>query len=110
MYGGGGIDQFIFNTAPGITNVDQINDFEVNVDKIDFDDDIFTALGPLGALNASRFKIGGSATDASDRIIYNTATGDLFYDKDGTGGAVQVRIAVLDTGLLLDADDFRIIA
>jgi Ca2+-binding RTX toxin-like protein len=109
LYGSSGVDQFVFNTALGATNVDNVEDFEINLDKIVLDDDIFAAAGPVGALAVARFKIGAAATDATDRIIYNSVTGELFYDKDGTGGAAQVKFANIDTGLLLDAGDFSII-
>ena len=107
--GGAGVDQFIFNSVLRVTNVDEVQDFEVNIDKIVLDNDIFTALGITGPLAAGRFKIGAAATDANDRIIYNDATGGLFYDKDGIGGAAQIKFAVLDPALLMDAGDFRVI-
>jgi Ca2+-binding RTX toxin-like protein len=56
------------------------------------------------AANAS-----GTAQDASDRIIYETDTGKLFYDSNGStaGGAVQ--FALLGTGLALTNADFFIV-
>ena len=36
-----------------------------------------------------------SASDADDRFIYNTATGELFFDVDGSGDAGSVHIATL---------------
>ncbi len=110
LYGGSDIDQFVFESALGAANADSIEDFEVDLDKIMLDNDIFTALGAPGTLAAARFRIGANAADASDRIIYDSATGNLYYDRDGTGGAAKVQFATLDTALALDAGDFRIIA
>ena len=56
------------------------------------------------AANAS-----GTAQDASERIIYETNTGKLFYDSNGSavGGAVQ--FAKLTTGLAVTNADFNIV-
>ena len=35
----------------------------------------------------------GAAQDADDRIIFNAATGNLFYDRDGTGAAAALQFA-----------------
>jgi len=47
-------------------------------------------------LTASAFVYGTAAADASDRIIFNEATGALVYDRDGTGSAAAVQFATLD--------------
>jgi Ca2+-binding RTX toxin-like protein len=49
------------------------------------------------------------AQDANDRILYNTTSGVLFYDPDGTGGRAAVAIAVLKGAPLLTHDAFAII-
>jgi Ca2+-binding RTX toxin-like protein len=62
----------------------------------------------------SDFLIGGGAmgvTSASQRFIYNTSTGALFFDADGnqTGfGAVQ--IATLSNKPLIGGNDIFVIA
>jgi Ca2+-binding RTX toxin-like protein len=48
----------------------------------------------------------GNATDASDRIIYETDTGRLYFDRDGTGAASKVHFATLDKNLALTHGDF----
>jgi Ca2+-binding RTX toxin-like protein len=107
LTGGGGGDEFVFNTAlNATTNVDRIEDF-AGSDLIHLDNAVFTGIG--AGLGPGEFRIGTSAADASDRIIYNSVTGALFFDADGAGGAGQVRFAMLDPGLALSNADFLMI-
>jgi len=110
LHGFGGADTFAFTTALGAGNIDTVGDFVAGTDKIGLDDAIFTGLA-LGALNANAFFSGAGATahDADDRIVYDSATGALFFDADGIGGAGQVQFATLSTGLVLAASDFQVI-
>ncbi len=39
-------------------------------------------------------------------MIYNSSTGELFYDHDGLGSVAQVKIAQLASGLALSAASF----
>ncbi|MFI0848345.1 hypothetical protein [Mesorhizobium sp. IMUNJ 23232] len=100
-------DLFVFNTVLGATNVDTITDFQVNLDIIQLDDAIFTAIGAV--LDAGEFvsNINGEATLATQRIVYNAVTGDLFFDVDGLSGVAGVRFAKLAAGLALDHLDFQ---
>jgi Ca2+-binding RTX toxin-like protein len=107
--GGSDQDQFVFNTALGATNIDLVDGFSITNDTVMLDNDIFTAAGPIGTLTTGRFHIGAAAGDAGDRIIYDSITGALYYDSDGTGGAAQVQFATMPTLLLLTAADFQII-
>jgi len=70
--------------------------------------DFKTAIG--GNLSADDFVKGGAAGDASDRLIYNSSTGALYYDPDGVGGTAQQQIATLSKNLGLTAADFLLIA
>jgi Ca2+-binding RTX toxin-like protein len=109
LVGRGGKDKFVFSTdATNHPNVDTIRDFTVNVDKIIIDTEVFQ-LGLPGVLAAALFHIGAHAADASNRIIYNPNTGALFYDHDGRGGDVQVKMAQLGAHLALDYADFVVI-
>ena len=95
-------------SAPGSGNVDRIMDFNVRDDTFWLDDSVFPGLA-LGALPSGAFAKGTSATQADDRIIYDSKTGNLYFDPDGLGGTQQMLIASLDTGLKLTAADFTVI-
>jgi VCBS repeat-containing protein len=109
LLGLGGADVFRFTAALGGGNVDAIGDFSVADDTIALDDAVFTQIGGLGALNANAFVTGSAAADADDRIIYDSATGQLFYDADGNGIGAAVQFATLASGLALTANDFQVI-
>jgi Ca2+-binding RTX toxin-like protein len=107
LAGGSGADIFQFTAALG-GNVDTITDYVVADDSMVLDSAIFSSL-VAGALPAGRFVVGAGAVDGNDFIIYNSATGDLFYDADGVGGVAQVRFAHLSAGLALTASEFTVI-
>jgi Ca2+-binding RTX toxin-like protein len=115
LSGGKGKDVFVFGTKTNkSTNVDRINDFSVKDDTIWLDNAVFTKIGKgteakPGKLGKDLFWTGKAAHDASDRIIYDKATGALYYDQDGTGRAAQVKIATLKKNLFLTEKDFFVI-
>ena len=101
----------MFKTNLGAgANFDKITDFDPANDLFHLDNAVFTGL-VNGALAASAFaaNLSGVATDALDRIIYETDTGDLFFDVDGNGAAGRVRFAQITAGLPLTAADFLVI-
>ena len=108
LFGGAGQDSFLFNTAPSPANFDVVSAFSPVDDRFLLENAIFTGLGATGTLSAGAFRIGGTAGDASDRIIYDNTSGRLYYDADGTGAAVQVQIALV-LATPLTAADFVII-
>ncbi|HUH50128.1 MAG TPA: calcium-binding protein, partial [Mycoplana sp.] len=112
LTGGRGSDAFVFNTALGSKNIDKISDFDTKADIIRLDDGIFRGL-KTGGLSQDAFRIGTAAADASDRIVYNNATGALSFDRDGSGSAYKaVQFAVLSPGLKnagIDYNDFFVI-
>jgi serralysin len=108
LTGGAGKDTFFFD-AFGSANADRITDFNVKDDTIGLDQSYFTKLG-LGGLAVAAYKAGTRATDSSDRIIYDSKTGNLYYDPDGSGRADQQLIATLDKGLGITHADFLIVA
>jgi Ca2+-binding RTX toxin-like protein len=108
LVGAGGADIFAFTTGLGSFNVDRIGDFLSGTDRIALDDAVFTGLTP-GALPAGAFAIGSQAGDADDRIVYNSATGELFFDADGSGAGAAMLFATLDGHPPLAASDIIVI-
>lgn len=116
LTGGAGADQFVFNTTLNAsTNVATIADFSsAQGDKIDLDHTIFAKLTPqaLGAALASNdfyASTNGAAHLATDHILYNSTTGALSYDSDGTGAAAAVQFAIIALHPTLSAHDFIVV-
>jgi serralysin len=95
MTGGAGADSFVW-AETGANNRDTVTDFASGTDEVLLENGALTALGAAGAWAAgdARFWAAAGATsghDGDDRLIYNTTTGNLYYDADGSGaGAAQV--------------------
>lgn len=107
LYGEAGADGFRFDTAlNAATNVDTLADFAAAGDTVFLDNAVFAAAGPNGTLAASAFRLGDTAADADDRILYDGATGFIYYDSDGAGGADAVLFARVQSGTALTNADF----
>jgi|GEM_PF-3386248 len=126
LTGGLGSDSFLFNSLPNSTsNRDTIADYDAGgmTDRILLDDAVFTALGIIGtaagvalgstASNTSKFCLGTQAAGAEDRIIYDQASGKLFYDPTGSvnGATDSIQIALVGTTThpILNASDIFIV-
>ena len=111
LTGGSGADRFRFDVLDTASNKDTITDFIHGTDKLEISRSAFAAFGadPAGALSATEFYAGKMAVTADQHLIYNSGTGALYYDADGSGGAAQVQIALLSTRPVLDAGDFLLI-
>jgi Ca2+-binding RTX toxin-like protein len=98
LTGGADADFFVFNVAASATNRDTVTDFVSGTDVLRFDNAVFTAIGGDGALNSAAFVAGDftGGQDTTDRIVYNTTTGALYYDADGSGAGVAVQVAMVD--------------
>jgi Ca2+-binding RTX toxin-like protein len=111
LIGLGGADVYLFDTAlnrgfvagfgavDAAGNVDLIQGFDVD-DKIHLDGSVF-GLTP-GAL-AGAFNYGSTASEADDRILYDTTSRALLFDIDGVGGQAAQLIAFIGNPFVLDA-------
>ena len=91
----------------GSSNVDSILDFSVVSDTLQLENSVFTQLTTTGTLSASNFRADatGNAVDSNDYIVYETDTGKLFYDADGSGAGTKLLIATLTANPVLTAAD-----
>ncbi|MEZ0315653.1 MAG: beta strand repeat-containing protein [Methylophilaceae bacterium] len=118
LTGGSGDDSFIFDTAAAGTNVDTITDFVSGDDILSFKDSIFN-LGvnegtggasptafTAGILDTATTGItaGNQLAGADARFGFNTTTGQLFYDADGSGVASSAVLVATLTGVTAIAE------
>jgi Ca2+-binding RTX toxin-like protein len=116
LTGGAGADRFeFFDLSFGTDNADQVTDFSSGTDKIEFES--FpgrAALGPSGTFSANdgRFFAAAGANaghDADDRVIYNTTSGELYYDADGSGAGAAQLVATFQGAPAIAATDITVI-
>lgn len=111
LMGGADADAFVFDAALIGKQADVISDFVHDSDVIQLDDAIFAAIGTT--LQTKEFYAGAGAVkghDRNDRIVYDTSTGKLYYDADGSKAAIpSILIATLTNKPLLDAGDFAVV-
>ena len=121
LTGGLGADKFIYNTNAAFTTtavgVDTITDFNISqTDQIVLDKTTFTSISSAAGTGfsvASEFaKVTSdalAATSAAD-IVYNTTTGGLFYNQNGTaaGLGTGARFLTLTNKPALTATQFLI--
>lgn len=114
LTGGGGKDDFVFAVAPGDANADVVVDFASSRDRLLLDDAAHPDIGARGrfALNDERFLAAAGATsgqEADDRVIYDTSTGNLYYDADGSGGGEAQLVASFAGNPAIAATDITVI-
>ncbi len=87
LSGGAGEDSFRFNAMLGAGNVDIVSDFAgagtTGGDVLVLDHDWCLGM-TAGALAGDAFETGTAASAFTTRILYDAATGELFFDQDGS--------------------------
>ena len=118
LTGGTGADTFRFDTALNAsTNVDRITDFTpttstTTTDHIQLENTgtgLFTAITATGTLAATAFISGAAFTTTAQRIRYESTTGNLFYDADGSGIAqASTLFATISASLSIANTQFNV--
>ncbi len=113
LTGGAGSDKFVFNVAASSTNNDTITDFAVKDDKIQLSKTVFTGFSAVGSITSTAFLSGAgknTATTADQKLIYDSSSGKLYYDADGSGSASAIQIALIGNKAALTSSAFEIIS
>ncbi len=106
----GGNDMFVFSprrSAPAMSTPSSTS-IRPARPRPELHKSVFTALAVTGPLLSGylRANAAGTAQDANDHIVYDTVTGNLYYDADANGASAAIHFATL-TGLpSLSADGF----
>jgi hypothetical protein len=116
LVGGAGADKFLYNTnapfASSAVGVDTISDFNHSQgDKIILDKTTFNAItsaAGIGFSNANDFKITSSVATNMAKIVYDSVSGQLFYNQNGCtpGFGSGGLFATLTGAPTLTASDF----
>jgi len=106
LIGGSGSDRFFFNLPKDGSDI--IKDFQSKQDFVVLPAQGFQGGLVPGKLLESQFIIGSQASQDSQRIIYNPAEGNLFFDTDGSGVVEAIKIARLSKKPQLSINNFLI--
>jgi subtilisin-like proprotein convertase family protein len=111
LSGGEGRDLFYYYApTDGGGYGDLINDFVAGTDSFIVNSQQF-GLGnrAFGPVSTQELAFGTQATAARAQFVYNAATGQLWFDADGTGAAAQTCLAVLETRPLITSNDILVL-
>jgi len=110
LTGGAGSDKFLFNAAlDGTNNVDTITDFLSGADKLYLNSAVFSALSSSALPQSLVSGTGIAPTSTEQRLLYDTATGYLSYDADGSGSTAAIRFARLSGAPALAVGDIQVV-
>lgn len=104
---GGGQDAIQFTSLQGAG--DQITDFNPEQDRIEFSqsfgDEVSRGMAIADQQPVMGLSLGTSAT-SSDRLFYQQTTGELFFDRDGSGSQAPILLATLMNAPSLSQQNF----
>lgn len=108
MTGGPGKDAFVFNVEPGDANADVVTDFDSREgDVLLFVPSAYAGI-QSGAVKLSAGKSPKPKDGLAATFLYDTSSGELSYDPDGTGPRTAKAVATLRNAPPLSVSDFRV--
>ncbi|PSF31432.1 hypothetical protein C7H19_22560 [Aphanothece hegewaldii CCALA 016] len=97
----------IFNASN--EGIDTIIDFDPDTDSLQVSASGFGGITAGVTISSTQFKYGISATTSSQRFIYDTATGYLRFDIDGSGSTSATVLAIFQGAPTLNNSDINVI-
>ncbi len=119
LVGGAGIDQFYGQDGADtfvLSNLsvdrDTIHAFTHGSDALEISASLFGGELAPGALSMSQFEAtaNGLSTAADTRFVYNTTSGALWFDTNGSAAGGRQQVATLLSAPTLTASDFSIVS
>lgn len=110
LTGDSGNDTFVFDhlTAGVFDTIQDFNDNDLlEADLLGLSAKVFKALA--GGVGADNLVHGTVAADGNDFLIYDDASGSLYYDADGSGAGAAIKFCQLESGTVLTASDFTVL-
>jgi trimeric autotransporter adhesin len=115
LTGGGAADSFRYTGTLHADHSDTIADFTHLIDRIDLNASTFEGL-LVGDLATGKFKAAiditgagaGATVDATDRILYDSDSGKVYYDSNGNGEGGRTLIFTLTANPQLTFEDIHI--
>jgi hypothetical protein len=105
---------YIFNATPTSGSVQTITNLWENTGQIQLSTSVFTALANQANVTAANFSNAASPTSSTDYLYYNSTTGGLYYEANGSAGKLApVEIAIIGSSVhpaALSAGDFSLVA
>jgi len=105
LTGGSGADVFQFDQL-GTPDADTISDFKRGLDKIQLDATVFDKLPETLTADMLVVAKKPKAGDDNDFLIFDSASGKLYYDADANGAGKAEMVAMLTGVKTLDISDF----
>jgi hypothetical protein len=115
--GNGSGNKFVLSTSPNATSGVTVGNFRTGSDQIGVAvtlDSTHTSvrnfdLIPSAQISPNQFGVGAAATTASERFVYNSTAGNLYFDPDGSGPAQARLIGHFAPGTPLAASDIHVV-
>jgi Ca2+-binding RTX toxin-like protein len=99
LSGSTGYDTFVFDAKPSAANADKISGYSIAQDSILLDQSDFKALPKLGKLGSTQYfestTVDAMTTGPGAKILYDLASGNLYYDANGAAAGGKVLILTL---------------
>ena len=111
LTGGPGTDKFMFSKALALAGIDIITDFSVQDDKIVLSKSVFSALQGTSLKTVEFLSAAGAVgvMTAETRIAYDTLSGGLYYDPDGSGPQEPMLFALMSGTPTIGSSSFVLI-